>query len=237
MLGWVASAIGTVPPYPGIFAYYDGRTGRRFHSEDPNWLDDGAFTLGVCTYSIVSGSEALFIDAGITTNIAAYMLKHVTTLGVTNTSMVYSHYHNDHIADLRSRRKDALAKDDPPIEAVLPSMTYENKMTLHVADRTVKLHHFDIHTPDGTAIFLPLEKVLFVGDMLEDTVTFIDDPTALATHQGELKRMAQLPCTKILPAHGSPDRIKAGGYDKSFIEATLRYIQAVNEPVEAPIAW
>ena len=51
------------------------------------------------------------------------------------------------------------------------------------------------------------------------------------------ERLKTLPIRKILPAHGSPDRIKAGGYDTTFIDATLRYIRAVDEPVALPKAW
>lgn len=49
--------------------------------------------------------------------------------------------------------------------------------------------------------------------------------------------MAQLPISKILPAHGSPDRIADGGYDPTFIGATMRYIEAVTEDTEQPAAW
>ncbi|KAH8897645.1 beta-lactamase domain-containing protein [Thozetella sp. PMI_491] len=241
-------------PYPGIFAYYDGRTGDRYHSEEPNWLDDGAFTLGVATYSIVNGSEALLFDAAITTDHAAAMLNHVKSLGVTKTTTVYSHYHNDHIAGATAlnestfvgqnltdatlrRRKDALAATDPPITAVFPSTIYFSQMDISVGNRLVELHNFNIHTPDGTVLFLPQDGLLFAGDTLEDTATFIADPSSLSTHQSELQRLATLPITKILPAHGSPDRIAAGGYDTTFIDATLRYLQAVDEPVAEPAAW
>lgn len=49
--------------------------------------------------------------------------------------------------------------------------------------------------------------------------------------------MAQLPIKKIFPAHGSPDRIKAGGFDKSLIDATIQYLKALDEPVKKPVAW
>src|SRR5262245_17144084 len=133
------ATLRVISPYEGIFAYYDGRTGERFHSEEPNWLDDGAFTLGVSTYSIVSGSEALLFDAAITTDHAAFMLNHVKSLGATKVTTVYSHYHNDHIAGAPAlknstlvgqtqteatirRNTDRLAHTDPPIEAVLPTL-------------------------------------------------------------------------------------------------------------------
>lgn len=243
-------------PAPGIFAYYDGRTGDRLASDAPNWLDEGAFTLGVATYSIVDGDEALLFDAAITTDHAAAMLEHVRGLGVTKTTTVYSHFHNDHIAGAPAlqaagstfvgntitattiqNRTVALATDFPPIIAIVPTQLYDNQTTVKVGSRVVELHNFNIHTPDGTVLFLREEGILLAGDTVEDTATFIAEAPSLSVHQQELQRMAQLPIRRILPAHGSPDRISAGGYDPSFIEATLRYIRAVDEPVAQPAAW
>jgi cyclase len=248
-------------PYPGIFAYYDGRTGERFASEDPNWLDDGAFTLGVATYSIVSGSEALLFDAAITEAHAQFMLDHVKSLGVIKVTTVYSHFHNDHIAGAPAlqpsnptvpdailightqtkttleENTERLAVEFPPITVVLPTQTYENNMTLQIGTCVVEVHNFNTHTPDGTILFLPQDGILFAGDTLEDTATFISDASKLDVHQEELKRMGNLPITKILPAHGSLEQIGVGGYDIFFIDATIRYIKAVNEDVEEPAAW
>ncbi|KAI9147364.1 Zn-dependent hydrolase [Paramyrothecium foliicola] len=252
--GHALATLRILEPHPGVFAYYDGRTGERFHSEKPNWLDDGAFTLGVATYAIVSGNEALLYDAAITDDHAMAMLNHVRGLGVTKTTVVYSHFHNDHIAGatalagsgfvghnqtfkILQDRKEALATADPPITAVLPTTLYETEMRITVGNRVVELHNFNVHTPDGTILFMPQEGLLFAGDTLEDTATYIDEPSDLSTHQAELRRMASLPILKILPAHGSFERIAAGGYDLSFIDATLRYIQAIDEQVPQPAAW
>lgn len=248
-------------PYPNVFAYYDGRTGERFHSPEPNWLDDGAFALGVSTYSIVDGDEALLYDAHITTAHAAAMLAHVASLGVTKTTLVYSHQHNDHIAGAPvfagnlstivgteataqaiAANTESLAADDPPIAAVRPTWLYSGNTTIAIGPgRTaVQLHNFNIHTPDGTVLFLPDRGLLFAGDTLEDTATFVANPEDLATHAAELQRMKTtlaMNGTRILPAHGSPDRIAAGGYDTSFIDATMRYIGKINEPVAQPMAW
>jgi cyclase len=242
------------PGPKGVYAYYDGRVGGRLVSEEKNTIDDGAFVLGVATYAIVSGSEALFFDAGITSEHAKFMLDHVKGLGVIKVTLVYSHFHSDHIAGavalkeatiighvgthahLNEKRQE-LADGIPPIDVVLPTQTYEKNMTLQVGNRTVELHNFNIHTTDGTILFLPDESILFAGDTLEDTVTYIDDVGSLSTHLSELKRMAAMPITKVLPAHGSPDRIASGGYGPSFIDATVRYIQAVDSDVREPLAW
>jgi hypothetical protein len=45
----------TLRPAPEIYAFYDGRVdGFRF-SEGPNWVDEGALSLGICSYAIVDG--------------------------------------------------------------------------------------------------------------------------------------------------------------------------------------
>ncbi|EHA50590.1 beta-lactamase domain-containing protein [Pyricularia oryzae 70-15] len=244
-------------PYPGIFAYYDGRTGERFHSDQGNWLDDGAFTLGVATYSIVSGDTALLYDAAITEPHAEAMITHLKSMGVTKTTTVYSHFHTDHVAGAGAlqragtnftgheltvstlkNRAASYAALDPPIPKVFPpTTTYKDVATVQVGDRTVEMHHFHVHTTDGTVLYLPQEKILFAGDTLEDTATFIAEPDSIGTHITELQRMATLPIDKILPAHGSPDRIAAGGYGPEFINATVRYLNAVNSPVARPPAW
>ncbi len=49
-------------PAEGIFAFYDGRIdGYRF-AEGPNWVDDGALSLGISSYAVVDDGEALVYD-------------------------------------------------------------------------------------------------------------------------------------------------------------------------------
>ncbi|KAK2056871.1 beta-lactamase [Colletotrichum caudatum] len=183
-------------------------------------------------------------------------MRHVQSQGVTKISLVISHFHNDHIAGtevfanggatiigndvtaqtVRSRAQ-RLAADDPPIQAVPPTDLYTNTKAMKVGNLSVELHNFQIHTPDGTVLWIPSKQLLFAGDTVEDTATFISDAKSLSTHQKELQRMTTLPILKILPAHGEPNRIAAGGYNATFINATLRYIDAMTEDVPRPAAW
>ncbi|OAG05379.1 Zn-dependent hydrolase [Paraphaeosphaeria sporulosa] len=238
----------------GVYAYYDGRT-CPWHAS--NYYDE-TLALGVATYSIISGNSAVLFDAGLTPAHAAHMLAHVRSLGATDISTVYSHFHSDHIAGASALREtkiiahkgtyERLVKDEqklrypgedegPSIEVVLPMETYEKSLSFQVGDIKIELHNFHIHTTDSTLLFLPESGLVIAGDMLEDTVTYISEPKSLHQHLRELERMAQWPIKKILPAHGSPDRIKAGGFDKSLIYATIRYLKAMNEPIEEPDAW
>eukprot|EP01035_Chromulina_nebulosa_P044314 gene44314-60009_t len=74
-----------VEPYPGVFAYYDGRIdGRRLYSDAPNWLDDGAYSLGIASYAIVDGAEALVYDTHMSLAHARAIRRHLEGLGVTS---------------------------------------------------------------------------------------------------------------------------------------------------------
>lgn len=264
--GDATSTIRLTSPHPGIYAYYDGRTGSRYYSESPNWLDDGAFSLGVATYSLVSGTSALLYDAGITREHAAYMLEHVQGLGVKNITIVYSHEHNDHIAGAgalwpapegiessvviaHTKTREELAdpltaeeveSEDPPLEIVLPGQVYEDELELAIGEVKVRLVHFNVHSPDSTVVFVPASGILFAGDTLEDTATYLSDEGAgdVRTHVRELKRMErELGIKSILPAHGCPEKIARGGYGGGLIDATVRYLEKMDEGVEVPEAW
>jgi hypothetical protein len=64
-------------------------------------------------------------------------------------------------------------------------------------------------------------------------VTYISEPEHTATHIWELARMATWPIRRILPNHGDPERIAAGGYEKSLIDANRGYLERLLDPEES----
>ena len=208
------STLRVFEPYPGVFAYYDGRiAGKRLHSEKPNWLDDGAFELGAASYAIVDGAEALVYDTHISIAHARFIRQHLEDRGVGKITVVLSHWHADHVAgnavfedceiialELTARaleeNRPRLESRDPPIRPlVMPNRLFTTALTLQIGERTVELHHFDIHSADGNI------------------------------HIGELERMRTWPIRRILPNHGSAERIAAGGYSVGLIDANRRYLE------------
>ncbi|TDK35411.1 MBL fold metallo-hydrolase [Rhizobium deserti] len=231
-------------PHPAVFAYYDGRIhGKRLHSSADNWLDDGAYALGVASYAIVDGTEALVYDTHISLEHAKAIRAHLESLGVQHIRVVLSHWHKDHVAGngafadceilslkltaerlLQNRQK--IEQADPPISPlVMPNATFEDSLHLTIGRRRVELHHFAIHSADGNVVFLPEQGLLLAGDTLEDTVTFISEALEIGTHVRELERMKTFPIAKILPAHGDHARIAAGGYSPTLIHANQSYLQ------------
>lgn len=231
-------------PHPGIFAYYDGRVpSYRFASRE-NWVDNGALSLGVASFALVEGDQALVYDTGTTLAHGHAIRSHLEGLGVRHLRVILSHWHKDHVAGTEAfgsveiiantrtaahlaNRRDEIesGKSWPPIlPLVLPSTTFQGRMTLTLGARTVELIEANIHSDDATVVWLPDTGVLLAGDTMEDTLTYVSEPDQLTTHLTDLARLAALNPRHILPCHGDPEVIAAGGYGPGFIQATLRYV-------------
>jgi cyclase len=251
----MTSTLRIFQPHPGIFAYYDGRIeGRRLHSAEPNWLDDAAYGLGVASYAIVDGGEALVYDTQISLAHARAVRAHLETLGVRKPTVALSHWHVDHVAGnevfadceiialkltaekLEANRERLAARVPPVSPLVMPSRTFDAQMTLPIGSRRVELKHFEIHSADGNVLWLPDDGLLLAGDTVEDTVTYISEPEHTARHVRELGRLRALPIRRILPCHGDPERIRAGGYEASLIDANRHYLERLLDPGERAAA-
>ena len=242
----LGSTMRVFRPYPNVFAFYDGRIeGKRAYSEERNWLDDGAYVLGIATYAIVEGKEALVYDAHISLPHAQIIREALSAAGVTSFRVVLSHWHTDHVAgnevfkDCEIIANGLTAKAlnehrgefeeggrDPAIKPlVMPTRIFNGELTLKLGDTIVELRHADIHSHDGTVMLLPQSKVLFAGDTLEDPVTYVAEPDRLETHLKDLERLSGWAFERILPNHGAPEVIESGGYDRRLIDATRRYVE------------
>ncbi len=236
-----------VRPYPNILAFYDGRIpGVRAHSPGPNWLDDGAFTLGCCSYAIVEGDEALVYDTHMSIPHARLVRRTLEQRGIRNMRVILSHWHTDHVAgnevfadceiiaspltqQALVDNRAYLENNDPPIKPlVMPTTVLPGESELRVGDTVVEVRFLDIHSHDGTVLLLPQAGLLFAGDTLEDTVTYVTQPDRLAIHLRDLARMQSWDFARILPNHGSYERIAAGGYGREFVEATRLYVEELS---------
>jgi cyclase len=242
----LGSTLRIFQPAPHILAFYDGRVpGIRAYSPGPNWLDDGAYELGVCTYAVLSGSEALIYDTHISLPHARRIRQTLVDLGVTNFRVVLSHWHRDHVAGtevfadceiiahaltatLLDEKRQAIETGSPPIKPlVMPTRTFTGTLRLKVGDIAVELHHADIHSMDGTLLLLPETGLLLAGDALEDPITYVAEPDRLNIHLADLRRIATWPVQCILPNHGDPEVIARGGYGPGLIQATIHYVETL----------
>ncbi|QIB33453.1 MBL fold metallo-hydrolase [Ancylobacter pratisalsi] len=240
----LGSTMRVLRPHPNIYAFYDGRIeGARAWSSAPNWLDDGAYALGVCVYAIVDGDDALVYDTHISLTHARLMRHTLDQAGVRNIRVVLSHWHDDHVAGNEAfadceiialdrtekalaAHREALENGDPPIRPlVMPSRVISGPTPLQVGTLRVELQPAEIHSHDGLILLLPDLGIMLAGDTLEEPITYVAEPARLSVHVEELKRIREWGYQRILPNHGAPDVIATGGYGPTLIDATIRYVK------------
>ncbi len=243
-------------PAPNIYAFYDGRVDGYRYAADENWVDDGALSLGIASYAIVDGEDALIYDTHISIEYAAFVRKTLADTGVKNFTVVLSHWHLDHVAGTAAfadcpiisnkRTADHLKKHRIAIEngtysgppaikpLIMPTRTFEGSKQLRVGGMHVELIEANIHSDDATVLWLSSERILLAGDTMEDTVTYVGEPEHFDTHLKDLDRLWALNPKRILPNHGDPEIITLGGYEKTLIRATQQYIRMLKRCVHEP---
>ena len=238
-------------PAPHVLAFYDGRIpGHRF-APGPNWVDDGALSLGIASYALVDRGEALIYDTHVSTDHAQFIRDHLAGLGVTQFTVVLSHWHLDHVAGTEvfadctvianartaahlARRRAAIESGSdhgPPAikPLILPTHSFTGRAQIHVGSLHINLIEANIHSDDATVIWLPARGIMLAGDTVEDCVTYVAEPQGFAAHQVDLARLAALGPTWVLPAHGDPDVIAAGGYSVDIFAAMARYVAILQD--------
>lgn len=243
-------------PAAGILAFYDGRVqGHRF-AEQPNWVDDGALSLGIASYALVDGDQAIVYDTHISLDHARFIRTTLERAGVRKFTVVLSHWHLDYVAGTAvfadceiianrrtaahlARRRSAIeagTHDGPPAidPLILPTRLFEGHLQLQLGNREIRLIEANIHSDDATVVWLPTERILLAGDTLEDTVTYVGEPENFDRHLADMEMLWALDPAFILPNHGEPDLIAAGGYSKMLIRATQDYIRALRRAAGDP---
>ena len=239
----------TLRPTPEIYAFYDGRVEGYRPADPPTWVDEGALSLGIASYAIVDGDEALIYDTHVSVDHARHVRRTLEQDGVSRFTVLLSHWHLDHVAgtavfadceilagrltaELLARHRQAIedgSHHGPPAidPLVLPTRVLAGPTSLAIGGLELELIPVNIHSRDATVVWWPERRVLLAGDTVEDTVTFVDEPEQLHAHVAELERLAELGPERILPNHGDPDVIAGGGYSDGLIRATQLYINSL----------
>lgn len=251
----MATAIRVLRPAAGVLAFYEGREGERF-AAGPNWVDEGAISLGIASYAIVDGDEALVYDSHVSVERGRAIREAVEAEGARRIFVVLSHWHLDHVAgtaafadceviatartaELLAAKREAIEAgtlEGPPAIAplVLPTRTFEDRLSLTVGSIAVELIHVDVHSDDAAIAWLPQRRLLLAGDTVEDTVTYVDEPQDFPNHLRDLDRMLALEPERVLPNHGDPAIIAGGGYGPGLLSATQDYVRLLMRSREEP---
>jgi cyclase len=252
----VANHLRTLRAAPGVLAFYDGRVeGYRFAAE-PNWVDEGALSLGTASFAVVEGDEALVYDTHTTLEHGHWIREALETEGVRRFTVLLSHWHLDHVAGndafadceivagartaelLREHQGEIEAGEHygwPPISPLVhPTRTFDGPQTFRVGGRELEAIPVNIHSDDAIVLWDPTVRLLLAGDTVEDTVTYVEEPQHLDAHLRDLDRLLALEPAAVLPAHGDPEILGGGGYSGGLLTATQDYIRLLRRMPEEP---
>jgi glyoxylase-like metal-dependent hydrolase (beta-lactamase superfamily II) len=95
-----------------------------------------------------------------------------------------------------------------------PSLTFESSMTLWMGKRRVELMHLGRgHTKGDIVVWLPEEKILFSGDLVEFGATPYTGDAYLTDWPDTLARVSELGAEKLVPGRGdalqTPEMVEA----------------------------
>jgi len=109
-----------------------------------------------------------------------------------------------HLLEMRINLFSAQLPDLLKTHIILPDVTFENTMSLYSGKREVRLTHYRGHTRGDAVIYLPHEKILVTGDLLDD-LPFTGDgsPAELVKTLHEFDGMD---FDLIIPGHGAIER-------------------------------
>ncbi|MFG2870300.1 MBL fold metallo-hydrolase [Streptomyces sp. NPDC048338] len=211
-----------------------------FVQPDGGWCLNNAGFLG-------GGGETLLVDTAATERRARLLREAVLAEGLPlPRTVVSTHHHGDHtygngvflpearIVAHENCRAEQLAAgrqlhllwpqtDFGHIEVAPPSLTYSERLTLHVGETEVRvLHPGPAHTTGDSIVHLPGHGIVFTGDLVFHGGTPFLPMGSLAGSLRALDLLRSLDAPTVVPGHG---RVT----DPSAYDATERYLRWVAE--------
>lgn len=115
-----------------------------------------------------------------------------------------------------------------------PTITFKRRMTLWMGRREVRIMHLGAgHTRGDTVVWLPKEKILFSGDLVEEGATPYCGDAYLAEWPHTLEKLKKLGARKLVPGRGEAMTTPAAS--KRAIAATQEFIRAMTAAIKAAV--
>lgn len=115
-----------------------------------------------------------------------------------------------------------------------PTMVFDHKLTLFLGEREVQIMHLGRgHTKGDTVVWLPKEKVLFAGDLVEFGATPYTGDAYLRDWPETLAKLRALGPEKLVPGRGSA--LKTAADCEKSIAGTQAFLTALYGNVEAGV--
>jgi glyoxylase-like metal-dependent hydrolase (beta-lactamase superfamily II) len=110
-------------------------------------------------------------------------------------------------------------------QAQLPTDTFEDQIKLQIGEVLIEMIHLGGHTPGSSIVWLPVERILFSGDLIfEGRYPFLQTSNVRKLVEA-LRYLLALDAKVIIPGHGVV-------CDNAEVRRQLDYIEATMQRVE-----
>lgn len=107
------------------------------------------------------------------------------------------------------------------VRLIPPDVTFDDRLVLDDPSVPVELYYFGpAHTRGDVVVYLPTQKILAVGDLLENALPWVDENSTPAGWAQVLERVSELDVDLLVPAHGPVLR------DRVLLAGELDFMQA-----------
>jgi glyoxylase-like metal-dependent hydrolase (beta-lactamase superfamily II) len=114
----------------------------------------------------------------------------------------------------------------------LPNLMFDHELNIDLGNREVQVKYLGRgNTAGDTVLYLPKEKILVAGDLLDHPVPYLGGgyPFELGA---TLQKMAQLDARTIVPGHGE---VLRGDYGKTYLNQVIDFVQTVASQVSIEV--
>lgn len=126
---------------------------------------------------------------------------------------------------------EALVKEAPGIEVMLPTITIEDRLILYRGDRTIDIRYLGrAHTRADLVVYLPKENIVITGDIVVWPVPLIGSTSYPIDYASTLEKLLELRAGIIVPGHGKVLR------DNSYVKVISSLLTFIKEQTQAAVA-
>lgn len=117
----------------------------------------------------------------------------------------------------------------PETRLTLPTITVEDRLTLHRGDRVIDIRHLGSgHTSGDLVVHLPKEGIAITGDLVVWPVPLVgSEQSSIGEWSATLERLRELRPAIIVPGHGPVLR------DDSYVKLMARLFASIKQQAEA----
>jgi len=130
-----------------------------------------------------------------------------------------------------ARQLEELVKEAPEIQILLPTITIEDRLTLHRGHRTIEIHYLGrAHTRADLVVHLPKEGIVVAGDLVVWPVPLVGSTSYPRDYAATLEKLLALRASISIPGHGPVLR------DDTYVKLMVRLLTSIKQQTEAAMA-